>query len=77
MDRNAALEVFAKDYSETMTEVEFFQMLQKGLELLRKNPSADKLVISRLYGVEDQKAINIALSYNEKLMVRLLLDSRI
>ncbi len=73
MDTAIATELHALHYSETMTLAEYQAKLEKGLMLISKNPVTDKLFVSRFYNQEDQVAVNIALQYNEELMVRLLM----
>ena len=68
-----ANEIYDLRYSHEMTLEQYKVLLQKGLEFIRNNPT-DKLFISRFYKGDDLKAVNLALEYNQEVMIRFLSD---
>jgi len=73
MNEEVARYVYHNSYGGQMEEEQFFTLLQKGLEFAANNPT-DKLFINRFYKGDDLKAVNIALEYNQELMIRLLMQ---
>lgn len=72
MDITIANEVYRLHYLNEMAEEHFLRLLQKGIEMLTSNQNVDKALISSFGCYEDLKAINIAMRYNQELMIRLL-----
>lgn len=72
MNMDVVKKMYHLNYSTELSLEEFERNLQKGIELLKLNNTTDKLFMSRFYSLEDQKAINLALEYNQELMVILL-----
>lgn len=74
MNVSIAREVYQLQYIDEMNEEKYMELLETGLNLLRNNPNTDKIFINRFYKGDDLKAINIALMYNQELMVKLLAE---
>ena len=74
MNRSVATDVYQHQYVNELSEEKYMTLLTKGLELLARNPNTDKLFVNRFYRDDDLKAVNIAMAYNQELMVRLLLE---
>jgi hypothetical protein len=73
MNEAVARELYELRYCEKMSLEHFITRLQRGQKLIAQNPVTDKLFVSRHYNPDDQVAINIALEYNQDLMVKLLM----
>ncbi len=73
MNIEVAKEIYELRYQKEMSFDDFTQVLEQGLKLLNENPCVDKVFMSRFYKVDDLKCVNIALEYNEELMVKLLM----
>lgn len=71
MNMKTAKALYQENYQNIMNWETFGNSLHKGMNILRQNPYLDDNDI-RNYSIEDQKAINIALEYNQEMMVMLL-----
>lgn len=71
MNMKTAKSLYQENYINDMNWEAFDRTLHKGMSILRQNPHLDNDDI-RTYSIEDQKAINIAMEYNQELMVMLL-----
>lgn len=74
MNTSIAHDVYDSLYSSELSEEKFMTLLERGLQLLTQNSNTDKLFVHRFYKGDDIKAVNIALTYNQEVMVRLLMD---
>jgi len=74
MNLEIANDVFHRFYGTELSEEKFTALLQRGIYLLSQNSNTDKLFISRYYKDEDLTAVNVALRYNEQLMIKLLME---
>jgi len=73
MNVTIANEVYTLYYSNELPLDKYLALLQRGIDLLERNPNTDKLFISRFYKDEDLSAVNIALRYNQEVMVKFLM----
>lgn len=73
MNAEVAKEIFELRYSTRMNYDQFAKLLEKGLGVLERNPAIDKLVASRICMPEELNAVNIALDYNQEIMVKHLM----
>lgn len=71
MNMKTAKSIYQDKYINDMNWEAFDKTLNNGMNLLRLNPDLDRNSM-RTFSIEDQKAINIAMEYNEGLMVMLL-----
>jgi hypothetical protein len=71
MDLEVAQEVYEQNYNHQLPWEQYIKLLDKGLVLVKTNPT-DKIFINRYYNDEDRTAVNIALQYNQDLMIKLL-----
>jgi hypothetical protein len=74
MNLEIAKLVYDQYYANEMDADHFHNLLKKGLQLLTVNPNTDKLFISRYYNGDDYIAVNVALRYNQEVMIKLLLE---
>jgi len=73
MNITIANEVYRLHYLNEMAEEHFLCLLQKGIELLERNQNIDRRFLSRIYNsYDDLRALNIAMRYNQELMIQLL-----
>jgi hypothetical protein len=72
MNEEVVQQVYASNYMDEMSEQHFRSMLLRGLQLVSQLSDTDKLFISRFFKGDDLKAVNIALMYNQELMIKLL-----
>jgi hypothetical protein len=72
MNEEVIREVYAAQYMDQMSEDKFRSLLSHGLQLLSQISETDKLFVSRFFKGDDLKAVNIALLYNQELMIKLL-----
>lgn len=73
MNIDVAKEIYTFQYFNKMSFEEFINMLQHGISLIQQYPGSDKLFISRTFPPEAQQSINIALTYNQELIVKELM----
>jgi hypothetical protein len=71
MDFEVAQELYGQTYTDQLPWEQYLKLLDKGLVLIKTNPT-DKIFINRYYNDLDRRAVNIALEYNEQLMIKLL-----
>jgi len=74
MNAEVAREMFENNYRNEMTYERFISLLEKGLKLAQNHPVTDRVYVSRVFQHEDIKAINLALAYNQEVMLKLLLQ---
>jgi hypothetical protein len=72
MNEEVVQQVYASNYMDEKSEQQFRSMLLRGLQLVSQLSDADKLFISRFFKGDDLTAVNIALTYNQELMIKLL-----
>jgi hypothetical protein len=72
MNEEVVQQVYASNYMDEMSEQQFRSMLLRGLQLVSQLSDTDKLFISRFFKGDDLKSVNIALTYNQELMIKLL-----
>lgn len=74
MNLDIANKLYEREYSDSVAYEHFMRMLKTGLHLAQHHPIGDKLYVHRIFQHDELRAVNVALAYNQEMMMMLLLE---
>ncbi len=74
MNSDVAKTLYDTHYKNIMSFEDYENLIEKGMNLLKKSSEIGKNNFDSLYKSEDQRAVNIALEYNEAVILQKLLQ---